>query len=416
MESQGTEEKTLVHKDDEPLHFYVEGKTAGDPVVALRWCICPEISDKLKEVMADPYLLISILVPTKHDTWRETERKLVPLKRAMEYVYFQGAGPHRILGTIVWPLDEVHKTRKYFLSQKAGEYETQIVSHYDTEPHFILSSYAANYGWIDKETSLKIYVAKEYFAKEPPQWLKSWVNLWFETKPRDQCSFRRRCILAFTLQPILIFLWIIINLLIKIGAVVICLLLTMRSIGFKSLMHPIVGMPIDVWKNCNSAILRDKHGNLRSAPIMLSLFPLSPAFICFMLLICFAGAHHHGVNNYLFPSLIKTSFIAATLSALLFIVAIIVKAIIEAKRAKNPDGYWYKKFKGKEAKRKAKIAVKKEKERLAFIRVYDRNISPLVCTGMPVKANLGALPPEKVTLHLRYMDLKTKVCKPFSQY
>jgi hypothetical protein len=55
-----------------------------------------------------------------------------------------------------------------------------------------------------------IDVPKEFFAVQPKTGFKkgwwSWVNRWWETDPIDQCEFRKRAILAMTIQPIAWFL------------------------------------------------------------------------------------------------------------------------------------------------------------------------------------------------------------------
>jgi len=49
----------------------------------------------------------------------------------------------------------------------------------------------------------QVLVPVEVFAKEPAAWEKAWVNLFFRSRPGDQCDFRKRRLFAYTIQPIL---------------------------------------------------------------------------------------------------------------------------------------------------------------------------------------------------------------------
>ena len=49
----------------------------------------------------------------------------------------------------------------------------------------------------------EINIVGDFFAPEYPPLLKQWVNWGYERAHRDQCQFRGRAILAFTLKPIL---------------------------------------------------------------------------------------------------------------------------------------------------------------------------------------------------------------------
>ena len=39
----------------------------------------------------------------------------------------------------------------------------------------------------------------------------------------------------------------------------------------------------------------------------------------------------------------------------------------------------------------------------------------MVCLGVPLKANLNALPSKRRSFHLKFQDFKRKVCLPYSQ-
>jgi hypothetical protein len=71
-------------------------------------------------------------------------------------------------------------------------------------------SYLNHYGYnVVAGTIVEFDVPKELFA-EKPQTKRSeavwrWTNYWYKTKPRDECEYRKRMIVAFTVQiPIII--------------------------------------------------------------------------------------------------------------------------------------------------------------------------------------------------------------------
>ncbi len=75
------------------------------------------------------------------------------------------------------------------------------------------------YGYDDNDflavTIVEFYVPDKLFAKPPQTKLGKmmwrWVNLWFESKPKDQCEYRRRKWIAFTIQPPLVLIFSILS-------------------------------------------------------------------------------------------------------------------------------------------------------------------------------------------------------------
>lgn len=46
---------------------------------------------------------------------------------------------------------------------------------------------------------------------------------------------------------------------------------------------------------------------------------------------------------------------------------------------------------------------------------YETEFEPLLCDGRDLKPSIADLPPERRTVHLRFLDLKAKVCRPFAK-
>ena len=89
---------------------------------------------------------------------------------------------------------------------------------------------------------IAVVVPTGVFAPEPSEWEKRWVNLWYVNEPLNQCQFRKRRITAYTIQPILVALWLIAKPIICIVAGIFCLLLwadiAVKELDWRPLFHP----------------------------------------------------------------------------------------------------------------------------------------------------------------------------------
>lgn len=166
--------------------------------IPVRWCADKETLDKLKELgVVNPYILI-VVVKNK----REISRQIAPLDHLVEYVKFESLGENKIFATIIWSDKGKKGLWKRFLRKDDGNYRTDVL-------------YFGDYGDFDKNLSntldfaeVNVMIPTELFA-DYPEWEKKWVNLWFSTRPKDQCHYRRRRIMAYTIQPPAVFLYLL---------------------------------------------------------------------------------------------------------------------------------------------------------------------------------------------------------------
>lgn len=404
-----------VRKDEsecgEKIHLFVDARNgSSDAVVAIRWCICPSILEAMKKhSVQTPHLL---LVVTLDD--REVDRKCVPLEQEMEYIYFQSPGQHRIQATILCPTtDGLPSLKNRIFSQDLGRwgvtYYVSLVDHRGDLVNVI--DRLNNLRSIIGQGEISVDVASEFFAKKPAAWVWKWANLWYETKPRDQCQFRRRCMLAFSVQPIVVVPWVIIICLFRfLAALFLGFGLGIRGIRFHPARHPFSLETNDVWyrakaNNERSVFLVDKNGNAR--PWFLVLF--MPA-----VMVCFFGTLS-GLKYLLFPDtsfwwvpVVATEIIAGLtlLGYLCILAARLMEKIIDFFSGGKAD---------RQHRRELLARWRKEQQKFADLRTYDETYAPLVCRGVPLKARLDAIPKQRRTIYLRFMDLKTKVCRPFAR-
>ncbi|MBT3397848.1 hypothetical protein HN418_02670 [archaeon] len=189
----------LEHQEGEVFHFNVGQITPKDAVVGVTWCICPEKLEELREAGAENLQILIVVKPKKGHL---EQRKLIPVEKAMTHLSFLSPGPHTIQATLLWS-ENPDGLERFILSEYSrNSYEATVLDRdgkLKTGPafwHRHTHSQCAGYEVVEMD------VPEGFFAKEPPKWLSKWANLWFENPPVDQCSFRRRFILAFTLQPV----------------------------------------------------------------------------------------------------------------------------------------------------------------------------------------------------------------------
>jgi len=188
-------------KQKHPFELIVGNETGeimnGD--VPVRWCVTPELVKKLEDdKIVDPH----VLLVTADDHGREMQRQLVPITELMTYVRFTKAGKMRLYGFIIDGAEGRKKLYRMYQRKVSGGYETDIMFHYTSEPHDDL------YGEYIR-TSAIVEIPAGVFGKEPGPWMKWFVNLWHTDSGRvvDECHYRRRLMLAFSLKWIPVTIW-----------------------------------------------------------------------------------------------------------------------------------------------------------------------------------------------------------------
>jgi len=170
--------------------------------VPIRWCITPEmVKDMEDNGVIDPHILI---VSIKHETDHEMDRQLIPLTEMMTYLRFSCAGEHLVAAYIV----NGSKGRKVLYNNyKTGPNSNSNLMEYGCTNNELYHVAKTDITWGYAATTAKVEIPDTAFGKEPPAWLKWYANLWHEAKVVDQCNFRQRMILAFTLKMVPFLIW-----------------------------------------------------------------------------------------------------------------------------------------------------------------------------------------------------------------
>lgn len=402
------------------MKLFVSETKVQDASIPIRWCLNQKELEELKmRKVKNPHLLLV----TVHDK-QEVDRYLIPLDQMLAYIQFHKPGENRILATVVWCEDSeinqpTSKLRHWFLQRSSsGGYEQNILK--DDGENFLLN---LGYFRLKQQVELIVVVPAELFAKEPPAWEKWWVNLWHETKkPRDQCQYRRRRMLAYSIQPLVVLLFMIVISIFRALAAAVLLFLGKRGVDLKPIIHPFQYQSEDVWGDTeDSVFLRNAKGKRQHW--LISFFsPL--VFLIFLAILV-------GIR-FIFPSLVSNLtlrwwhyplgtlavmvgivVVAYALFAFLFIVDFLSRLIL--KPVEKP---WSEQRKVRRERTRKKEEEKEleeaEKRRRKEEQLRAELEQLLACDGEFVP-RLSALPKEKQTIYLRFQDLKAKVCKPYAR-
>jgi len=378
------------------LKLLVENTTSSEAVVPVTWCVDHLLLEEIKssEEIIRPYILI-VVGRGDEEQFVEEDSYVLPLEQMMHYLRFNRSGPHRVRAAVVWTRDDDGYIGRFYKGATWGDYvglRTEFEFTYYTGT-------CKQTGWarrvIGSETEITVNVADGFFAKEPPRWEWRWVNFWFDTEPRDQCQYRKRRFVAYTIQPIALAIYLPVLLLIRTAAAAFILLMGQRGVDLEPLIHPFSCETKWIWSGVkrgrgNDFFLYNKNWTKRHWAFRL----LSPRY----LLALFIGAilgwrFHHWI-------LANIGAVAILVLGIVVIVLALYRALVGFKSTE--DERWAR----KQAKEKEQIRRMKEE--------YLATLGILTCDKAHGPLTFATLPKEKRTFHLRYLDLKARVCKPFA--
>ena len=375
------------------LQLHVPNTPISEGAIQVQWCLTRAGRQALtNQGISDPYLLL-VVVP-KDDHSIET-RQIAKLSDGMTYLSFARPGEHSICAMIIWP-DKASPSpadlRSNFLSNsRRWRYYSTVLDHgCERFLNFVTDRF--NLGSFNHTALAHVEIPQGTFAK-PPRDLE-WVNLWFGNRPlEDQCSLRRRRIIAYTIQPpamlvLALFIGAFAGLVVLTRALVaLCgFLAGIRAIEYRTILHPfdnetnqlIESMDID------SSIFVPV---LNHRPLYFTL-PLTPAFAgIFFFIIKIIPIHEQpnvwrSYSNALFWTVIASLLLSAIFGLIQTLVNL--PAIVRALQ-------------------RLEFALTKSGE-------MQDEVDALVCTD-------GNIPhtARPKTIRLAFLATKAKVCRPFAQ-
>ncbi len=364
------------------IKLFVENTNLHSPVAAVRWCVDKGTINKLKELRVDKPFLLFVICSENDGRFSYVDQKVVPLDQAMEFVEFRSSGRHRIFGCLVWGLSK-DDLECYFRNYYGGS--NLITPENDFKKPHSYSYWELDYGSVD------VVVPDGYFAKEPAAWEKWWVNLWYESKPVNQCHFRKRRLLAYSLQPPVVLGYVLCRTFLSLVHILVLLLCGIRKIQYQAILHPFIYDRWDAAPDKLGSIFLEDYSGVERHPVCFLFMPLVQLVILGLLGLINWGLHRLGLS------------IGSVLLWFLVINVVVVVATI----AVNGLGGFYKLFPAETEEQRS------AKKKLELERLYAE-YQDIVCSGAALQPNVSALPSQRRTVYLRFMEFKSKVCLPFA--
>lgn len=370
-------------------------------VVAVRWCFCPKVFNRVKRHHEfPPYLLLVVSCDNV-----EVERRLVPLSDEMTYFSFQKAGTHLIQATVVQTSD-IEQLRKRILRSCRGPrylYAVRKESYRDTGDRLYRSQEfrdELNVGFLERTGygETKVHVSPEFFAAKPRwNWVWRWGNFMHDTGPRDQCDFRRRFWVLGPPKLLYVILYAFVVCLARLFAAVLLRYgVGARQVDFRAIIHPWIYATEDVWSECGygpngwSIFILRSDGRLRW-----------PGFWIFTPIIFLPLV---GIALLCLPPLAATILTAEIVAGALVIIGLGTGVMTATTYAM---AHWLH-FDWDDYQKRRQEAKARQR-----VEAYAETYQPLVCQGSPLPATIDAIPRERRTLALRFNAVKARICRPF---
>lgn len=378
------------------LQLVASTEETNSTSIPIRWCVDRETRAKLQEKEAlNPHLFLVVARESY-----EVARRLVPIDQTMEYIDFKRPGNHRIFAKVVWnshgntrilekrifggKVTDGDESREFREAGVLDGEDIYLPSHDKYNGKFTLCS-------LDETASIEVNVAKEFFASPPSKFEKFWVNFWFERTASNQCQFRRRRMLAYTIQPLVVLSYLLCKTIVR-GVIALFLLLCgFRGVNLRPLIHPWAMDNNDIWWNMRRSVFTaTKDGKDRK----------------FIIVMCEMSnaVDDHGTKIFSAVVLIGLATLAIKFGFHYPLTVATLTATVGV--------FWLASRLITRETRKLESLPENERRQVLLERENAR-YQDIACNGSMV-ASLSALPKERRTIYLRYRDLKAKLCKQFA--
>jgi hypothetical protein len=380
--------------------------TSAERVLPVRWCLGSLETEQLKERQASN---IHILLLVAYEGSTLEDRQLLPIDQMIAYLNFRRPGKHTVFAKVVYGdklKNLLGKTSDTQYNFRVLDWERNLVTDEKFLDRFQINT-------IEGKAELEVVIPEEHFPKEPPAWLMKLANIGFDYPPIDQCSFRRRLLFS---PPKLFFMgiWAGLKIITRAILALIFVLCLGRDIDFVPILHP-WHRDLDDLSYRNTWFSHDRHGERRYSK---GIYLLHPLLWIGILAVLATVAHFTHKNLWkmlatVFVAIVKFIIsIAGPLVAVVLglLVAGVVGALLGryAKKRNRQRLAW----KNSDAFRQQEERKRQEKERMRE-QAYD-DLALLLACRPAITAEISSLPPVRRTLHLRFLNLKRKVCRPYA--
>lgn len=375
--------------------LHVDHQNAQSATVPVRWCINSEAEEELRNRgVDDPFILLIV----RNAKSRSEQRWVVPIGQLVQFVPFTGPGENTIFATIIYTKNgraTLSTLKKKYLAKRGNKYRLAIYNK-----HGLVSKSLRR--TIGRET-ISVDVDKKFFAGEPNRFEKWWVNFWFKSKPVNQCAFRKRRILAYTIQwPVIIPCAIVLCVVRLIVASLIAIFLVKKDIGWKAIFRPWKYSSGEIWWVMEDYEPYDSN-------IWLHLFgrPVSWVILGIIYLILFETGLVPGIWSDLVESL---STILKVAWVMLGVIAVVALGMLAYTFIYTFIGSYIDRQYKKRLLSSRLLALK---ARLQAKRGIPVDSNPLTCGNLK-GASIDILPAPYRTFRLCAQRVLARVCKPFA--
>lgn len=422
-----------------PLQLLVDSKRNAETSIALSWCLDRQT---IQEIQRNPdireaYLLL-IVVSKQGSQYYESrnvyQRQVVKLADPMTYIRFYKPGEHYILATICWQPPTHGNSPQSLIYRGRHGYRSHVQRYNLTEVSDEQNKMLEIFDPLEfphrEFAFLRVEVAAGHFAKQPPQWIFDWVNLYYETAPRDQCQFRNRAIWAFTLKPFYFLLRKLGRFVVGVFAIIVWALFAYREFRPLKALNPFADFDDattnDGWSFKNSYLWRhdrDDDGDLGALrPAWLwPLTPIVPLLLAVVLFIVSYGVE--SIDWTVWETIIYAIAAVVTTAAVigfgyLFLLTIFLLGTVISSGWKNwvgSEGYksWRERKKEKEEAKNERRLQREAETRRYLAHVESQKLQVLSC-DQGRTPDYQSLRREERTVRLRFLHAKAKICKSFS--
>ena len=347
--------------------------------IPVSWCVNVETLNYLATKGVKNPMVVLVVAPDGPSYNRRKEyRTVVPLKDLMAYVEFRTVGKVKIWGFIS---EQGKLAKDQYLSRGHDGFVQDLLNSDGTDWGFWFQRNDEKGSVIDVFAEpLSVVVPEECFAPEPSAIEKRWVNWLFQDKCVDQCHFRKRRLFAYTVQPFIMLL----NMLMRTVLLLVALLIGARKVSLEYMLHPLTTSPLDSFDMLDdgSIFIDKKYYGWKRYRFLPGMPVIAAAIMGVVLLLS-------KLHAWMIP-----------LFGLGVIAGLAVLALAGV--------FGWKAFANYLDRRAKRIAAATP----WYMEAEEMDL--IVCNGHKKATTVSQLPAKKRTVYLRFMDLKSKVCRPFS--
>lgn len=393
------------------LKLIPENSAPENPTVLIRWCIEKSDRDEMLQLGASvPHVLMVVAYENGAE-----DRYLRPLDEAMAHVGFRFPGTHKLFARVVWTSDMKMARAKMFDRANSRQYENWVLDAEADQFRDSLPWFSEGCTKMKPAETLQVAIDKRYFASEPPKWVRWWVNLPYDNPPRDQCAFRKRAVLAFTLMPFAITVFCVIGFLVSLASLVYGVLFLARGLHpltvFKLFEPNRVLREVNIrgWERRYSYwSLEDSNGRSKKWRLLLTPFAGLVYFAVIEFFHRRTGMGRLEVLIFAWNSVIGA--VMSRFGAIVFVLVLVaaIGLIINLLDRRSAHQKNTERRLRNDPKYMKELLRKEEEERRNYLETALRHVT---CSTQAKAVNIAGIPLRKRTFRLYFQETKRKVCR-----